>query len=739
MRSKPILAALLAGALLANAARAENTEELEELLEDPIVSTASKTAEASSVAPATTTTITAEELRRFGIRTLDEALNYLSLGMVTENPRWSVELGVRGVLLTHDYGSHVLLLVDGHAINEQWAGTAYYDRGAGVPFELIDHIEVILGPGSVLYGSNAMLGVVNIVTKRAKDFAGTRVIAESELLTSGRGAVGFGYELELFGQPAEIVGEVEYYSSRGPASEFGPQNYGEDSVTGEPKRFSSATPPTGIWSSEGQLNLFSMRAPAAYVRARVGDFELALRGATFNRWSPFAGGADLGSTEGFEREYWLSLDARYRKALAERVELSVRVYGDFYDYRESDPISAAEDCLEGQVTGCTYELLGGSRWLGTEVQTSFDWFKDGRFPTLLGADGRLSFSHGSGGEYVDAATGVSTLSAPSTEALEAGLGVFLQQTANFTNWFSMNAGLRVDLAERGDLGSSEARHELSSHSSPRVAAMLTPWRGGHFKAIYSEAFRSPAMYERYYYDPLAQVAAPDLRPETVQSVEGSFEQRFGAQRVRVAVFRTHLADLVVTGSLSDDAIEAAIADGRLSTTATSPISQYKNAASVGSSGVNVGFDGTSLSSRLFYGLGATSAYVRQDAGDGTPAARLPAAASFFGNARIGYDLRGKLPTIALAGRVAGKRPIVGTDFSPTPYASPLVELRATVSGIVPGVPSLSYRLAANTVLSDGNPYAIGPLTAPAPGYTRQETVPVDRFRVAIGFEYRLPF
>ena len=80
-------------------------------------------------APAVSTTISAEDLRRYGIRSLDEAINYLSLGMITENPLHSVDIGARGVLLTADFGNHVLLLIDGHVVNEQWDGTAYFERG----------------------------------------------------------------------------------------------------------------------------------------------------------------------------------------------------------------------------------------------------------------------------------------------------------------------------------------------------------------------------------------------------------------------------------------------------------------------------------------------------------------------------------------------------------------------------------------------------------------------------------
>ncbi|RYE84416.1 MAG: TonB-dependent receptor, partial [Myxococcales bacterium] len=184
---------------------------LDALLETNVVSTASRQAETSSEAPATSSTISSDELRRYGIRTLDEALNFLSLGVVSTNPLHAVEVGARGVLLTADYGNHMMVLVNGHLLNEQWNGTAYYERGLGVPIELIDRIEVTLGPGSVLYGSNAMLGVIQVFTKSARDYKGLHLVGEAELLTSGRLAVGFGHETTLLGRPVEITTQLEYF------------------------------------------------------------------------------------------------------------------------------------------------------------------------------------------------------------------------------------------------------------------------------------------------------------------------------------------------------------------------------------------------------------------------------------------------------------------------------------------------------------------------------------------------
>ena len=101
--------------------------------------------------------------------------------MVTANPLRDRDIGSRGVLMAGDHGNHILLLVNGHAVNEPLYGSAQFGRGHGVPFEMIDHLEVVIGPGSVLYGSSAMFGVINVITKRAKDFAGTHIIGETEV------------------------------------------------------------------------------------------------------------------------------------------------------------------------------------------------------------------------------------------------------------------------------------------------------------------------------------------------------------------------------------------------------------------------------------------------------------------------------------------------------------------------------------------------------------------------------
>lgn len=709
----------------------DDTSEIEGLLNQPVVTTASKTPETQSSAPATVTTITAEDLRRYGIRSLNEAINYLSLGMVTTNPLHAVEIGARGVLFTVDYGNHVLLLVNGHAMNEPWNGTAYFERGAGVPFELIDHIEVILGPGSVLYGSQAMLGVINIVTKRAKDYSGIHLIAESELATSIRGAAGAGLDFSLLGREGELSLQFEYFAQSGPTFAFGPQGYGVDSITGEPKRFSPDGPATGIWGGEA-ADSYTTRVPAAYARLLYADVELTARAATYRRSTPYLNSVnnpigDFNTEDEYELDRLVSLDLKYRRTFSPLFELKSRVYGDFYDYTWNNVSSAAEDCLSGQLRGCKRVLTGSSKWGGLELQGTLDWTKDGSFPTLVGLDGRLR-SVASGLDVSDRVSGDMVSGIGAYEESDATIAFFLQQEAHLASWIEVNAGARADLFPG-----------FGGKVSPRAAVVVRPWRGGALKAIYSEAFRAPSAYERLYYDPVSQLASPDLKPETVRSLEASFEHRFGAQRVFFGAFRSFWYDMILVSELTPAEFDAGVAAGQITPGAAVDLyTRYKNIATIDDYGFNAAFEGSLLEGRLRYGAQVTGAHARRDDGDGPKL--LTVGPQLFGNARVSYDLTGRLPVLGLAFQLLGSRPAdraFDGGFSPAPYVPPHAELRATASGPIPWLKGLSYRATANVSLGSVGPYVVGPNQEASPGQPKAELSPVDRFRTALQIRYDL--
>ncbi|BDG06920.1 TonB-dependent receptor plug domain-containing protein [Anaeromyxobacter paludicola] len=682
---KTIAAALSAALLLPSPAPAQDVSDLEGLLNQSVVSTASKSAETADLAPATTSVITAEDLRRYGFTSLDQAINFLAVGMVTEPSYGTPEIGARGVLLSGDYGNHVLLLVDGHAVNEPWDGTAYFDRSAAIPIDLVDHVEIILGPGSVLYGSSAMLGVINVITRRAKDYQGMHLVAEGGAPLTAHVAGGYGQTFEVGGREGELTIGLDYQRDQGPTLSYAPQAYADGTPWG------------------GDASHRAIDVPAGQARLVLGDLDVTLRGAVSRRTATQLFSGSFDDSDSWERDRWLSLDARWARAVSPNLQLSGRLYGDLYDYFANIPSGSALDCLEGQAS-CVYQNSGVSRWGGLEVSGTWDWLQDGRYVTLVGADGRLRHVT-SWLAYQDRGTGSSTRTS-AYDVSDTVIGAYLQQTLRPASWLSLNAGLRLDDYEN-----------FGAHLSPRLAAVVPAWSGGTVKAIYSEAFRAPSFYERYYADATTELAAPSLRPETVRSVEGLLEQRLGAQRFRFGLFRSWWNDMVVLVPASDAAVAAAIASGALAAGAAN-VTTYANASRVDSYGLNADWEGSGLRQRLRYGVALTVAHSRAS-GD----APLAAAAQVFGNARVSYDLGG--PVLALAVRAAGPRPVSGSSLDPAPDAKAQCDLHAAVSG--PLGAGIAYRLSADYSVLESSAYAVGP--------GRDQLLPLPRYQLMAGLRF----
>ncbi len=696
---------------LSASASADAPSDLEALLEEPVVSTASKSAETQSVAPATTSVLTAEDLRRYGIRSLDEALNFLALGIMTSNPLHSVDVGARGVLLTADFGNHVLLLVDGHAMNEQWDGTAYFERGAGIPFELIDHIEVILGPGSVLYGSNAMLAVINIITKRAKEFGGLHVVGETELPTAVRAAAGFGHEFTLFGRRAEVTTEIEYYTQDGPAFRFGPQHQGK-------------------WGGLADRSYYT-QIPDGYLRFSIGDFEFALRAESYKRATPYVNAfnqfsGEFNNPDNYEIDRWLTADLKHKVHLGSIATLTSRLYGDLYDYNQLLTNRSPGDCLDGESQGCRTDLLGASKWAGLEEQASFDWLHNGRLTTLIGVDARLRLVS-SRLDYTDLATGDHGGTTGAYQHGERAIAIYGEQTARPIDWLNLNVGARFDADER-----------FGNRVSPRAVAAVSPWKGATVKGIYAEAFRAPTSYESFFTDSTSQPPATNLKPETVRSVEASFEQRFGAHRLLIGGFRSWWSNMVLLELMTPQEIAQAIAAGQLQTGVTTAY-EYKNVSRIDNGGYNAAVEGSFLNRRLRYAVNVTGAYTRRT-DPGAPPSTLTVAPQFFWNARAAYDFGGSFPTLGAAMYYLAARPAdraADGGFTPTPIAPPQFEVRGTLTGPT-FLRGLTYRTSVDYAFGSHSPYVAGPVQAATPNQPSAQLAPVDQFKVAVGLQYDLP-
>ncbi|HET9450289.1 MAG TPA: PEGA domain-containing protein, partial [Aggregicoccus sp.] len=130
----------------------------------PPVQAATRSPSPVDEVPASTTVITQEELRAFGYSTLAEALAGVRGFFLTDDRRY-ITVGVRGLAPPGDLSSRVRVLWDGHPMHDAVTGHGPVGRDLAVDLDEVERIEVVRGPLSELYGSGALLGVINVVPR----------------------------------------------------------------------------------------------------------------------------------------------------------------------------------------------------------------------------------------------------------------------------------------------------------------------------------------------------------------------------------------------------------------------------------------------------------------------------------------------------------------------------------------------------------------------------------------------
>ena len=128
------------------------------------VTAASRVTESVEDAPSSVSIITGQELRAMGYPTIAEAVRGVRGVYVGDDTSYT-NVGFRGFAQPGDYGDHVLILVDGMPTNDDYVGSSYVGYDARADIDDVERIEVVRGPGSVLYGTGAMFGVINLVTR----------------------------------------------------------------------------------------------------------------------------------------------------------------------------------------------------------------------------------------------------------------------------------------------------------------------------------------------------------------------------------------------------------------------------------------------------------------------------------------------------------------------------------------------------------------------------------------------
>ncbi len=171
------------------AAQAELTELPIETLMQIEVTSVSRKAEKISEAPAAISVITQDDIRRSGVTSIPEALR-LAPGLEVarlDASQWAIS--ARG--FNDVFANKLLVLQDGRSIYTPLFSGVFWDV-QGTMLEDIDRIEVIRGPGATLWGANAVNGVINIITRGAKDTQGLLITAGAGSEERGMAGIRYG-------------------------------------------------------------------------------------------------------------------------------------------------------------------------------------------------------------------------------------------------------------------------------------------------------------------------------------------------------------------------------------------------------------------------------------------------------------------------------------------------------------------------------------------------------------------
>lgn len=455
----------------------------EELLQREFVS-ASRLARQVSDSPAAVAVVTADDIRAYGHRTLADVINSMR-GLYTTDEGSYRFMGGRSFGDAEDYAGRVMLLIDGYAVQDNLFDQAYIDESGLIDLEVVERVEYVPGTGSVTYGNNALLGIINVVTKRGRDFDGARLSAELSSRGASRQRVTWGKrfdndaELLLSASTLDIDGRNRYFSAYDrPETNFGVAE-GRD---GERNQRVFGKLAWSGWTVQG-----------AWVERRKGVPTPPRAGVAFNAPYPTEDeSAFLGLR--YETDFGLQLSSSTSVMLGRYTYWNQREYAR-NDCAAVDADASCEEYDDGEKYGVR-DFKGA--WWRVNQKFVGRWFADHTlvFGMELRDDHRQSFRR--------------RFLSPEREVLDRDRGEFSRRAVSLyvadeyrlNERWTLNLGARYDDAD-----------DLDGNLSPRLALIWQAGAATTLKASYSEAFKMPNANDRWTSDDTAvpeYVAASEL-------------------------------------------------------------------------------------------------------------------------------------------------------------------------------------------------------------------------------------
>jgi outer membrane receptor for ferrienterochelin and colicins len=459
------------------------------------ISTASRHWQKINEAPASISIITSEQIKTYGYETIGEALNSLT-GFYLSYDRNYTYLGVRGFSRPTDYNNRIIVLLNGHPMNENVYGSVDFGNELALGIESLNRIEVVRGPGSSLYGTGAMFGVINLITENGQTYSKADVQATYGTQQKRRASIVYGNK---FTDGPDVLISAVWGDKKG-----GDLYYHE---------YDQAGISNGI-----AQNLDWEKYHGIYGRMEYHD--LILQGMISSRGK----GIPTGAYETiFNDPSAQTLDARssanleYSKDISGSLNLKLNASYDRTKYEGTYPYD--KPLNDGSV-GEWYTGEGQIRWdissnylfiAGGEIRDNPQSSYYVRYPDTVAFDKNASFTI---------------------------FSLYVHNEYQILPSLAAIAGLRYDHYSK-----------TTDALTPRLGFIYAPGQSTTIKLLYGEGYRAPNFYETYYSDPTTNFKqSSHLRPEQIKTSEAILEQRLSDDVFcTFSVYRYYMKDLIDQG------------------------------------------------------------------------------------------------------------------------------------------------------------------------------------------------
>ena len=479
-----------------------STLPLEDLMQMRVVTTASKFAQPISDAPSSVVVLTAADIRDFGWHTLADALATLP-GLYVTNDRNYAYLGARGFLRPGDYNSRFLLLVDGVRVNDAVYDQALIGTEGLLDMDMVKRIEFVPGPGSAVYGSNALFGVINVVTRDGSGLSGLQGSLTGGTQGERRARTSYGWHGQ---NGADLLLSASAFNR-----------------TGRDLYFAEFDTPDTNHGIARRLDWD--RAQNFLVKGSFGGMTLSASHVARTKGVPTGSFGAVFDTPNRTRDTQTSIGLTWSAQVAPALALAAQVQSGQADYVGTGLYPDDAGVIRLNIDGAH------ARWYGASVNATLTNLP--RQKIVLGAElGR------------DARRDQFNYNIQPDEVLlndhrsATRSAVFVEDEIRLPAGFLVNAGARFD-----DNDATKA-HRFS----PRVAVVYKATHADTVKLIAGSAFRAANAYEMYYALPGMSdglLPNPDLRPEKIATRELVLEHVLaGGGHATLSLFRYAMDDLI---------------------------------------------------------------------------------------------------------------------------------------------------------------------------------------------------